>query len=88
MDGYRYLSMNYILAPQNENDVNNLTFNVLRGETVMNTVKVPNVPMRANYQTNIYGALLTSATNFTVTIKPAFAAETNLPQNLPTVPRL
>lgn len=84
MDGYRYLSMNYILAPQNENDVNNLTFNVLRGETVMNTVKVPNVPMRANYQTNIYGALLTSATNFTVTIKPAFAAETNLPQNLPT----
>lgn len=39
----------------------------------MNTISVPNAPMRANYQTNIYGSLLTSSTDFTVTIQPAFA---------------
>lgn len=73
MDGYRYLSMNYVLASANENDVNDLTFTVMRGEEVMNTISVPNAPMRANYQTNIYGSLLTSSTDFTVTIQPAFA---------------
>ena len=72
MDGYRYLSMNYVLASANENDVNDLTLRVMRGEEVMNTLNVPNVPMRANYQTNIYGSLLTSTTDFTVTIQPAF----------------
>lgn len=72
MDGYRYLSMNYVLAPANQNSVNNLTFQVMKGEQVMNTISVPNAPMRANYQTNIYGSLLTSTTDFTVTIQPAF----------------
>ncbi len=72
MDGYRYLSMNYVLAPAGQNTVTDLTMQVMKGEQVMNTLNVPNVPMRANYQTNIYGSLLTSTTDFTVTIQPAF----------------
>ena len=72
MDGYRYLSMNYVLAPAVQNTVTDLTMQVMKGEQVMNTLNVPNVPMRANYQTNIYGSLLTSTTDFTVTIQPAF----------------
>lgn len=77
MTGYRYLSMNYVLAPATENAVNDFTLTVKKGEQEMNTVKVPNAPMRANYQTNVYGSLLTSATDFTVTIRPAFAEEGN-----------
>lgn len=72
MDGYSYLSMNYVLAPAGQNTVTDLTMQVMKGEQVMNTLNVPNVPMRANYQTNIYGSLLTSTTDFTVTIQPAF----------------
>lgn len=72
MNGYRYLSMNYVLAPAGQNTVTDLTMQVMKGEQVMNTLNVPNVPMRANYQTNIYGSLLTSTTDFTVTIQPAF----------------
>ena len=36
-----------------------------------------NVPVRRNYQTNIYGNILTEQANFTVEIKPAFTGENN-----------
>ena len=72
MDGYRYLSMNYVLAPAGQNTVTDLTMQVMKGDQVMNTLNVPNVPMRANYQTNIYGSLLTNPEVFNVTINPAF----------------
>ena len=46
MTGYRYLSMNYVLAPATENAVNDFTLTVMKGEQEMNTVKVPNAPMQ------------------------------------------
>lgn len=76
VDGYKYLAMNYILAGKGENgtgNVHNLEFTILKGENdadVYNTITVASVPVKANYRTNIYGQLLTSAANFTVTIEP------------------
>lgn len=63
---YAYVSMNYILVPAISSIVeatlppNNLTQD--------NTpVVVANLPVQANYRTNIYGALLTSPSDFNVT---------------------
>ncbi len=72
--GYKYLEMNYVLADAQKSTAN-FTFNVW--EEGMQTsltpnIYVSNVPMQRNYQTNIYGSLLTDPANITVVIKPAY----------------
>ena len=67
-----HLSMNYLLAPADGcvADVA-FTFNNNKGVAITGTTYT-NVPLKANYRTNIIGALLTNSTDFTVEIKPAF----------------
>ena len=67
-----HLSMNYLLAPADGcvADVA-FTFNNNKGVAITGTTYT-NVPLKANYRTNIIGALLTNSTDFTVTIDPVF----------------
>ena len=70
VDGYKYLSMDYLLVGADKSTVD-LTFNY----TGANSRTFTNVPVQRNYRTNIYGSLLTSTTDFNVVIEPAFDGE-------------
>ena len=71
-DGYKYLSMNYLLPGNVDAE---FTFKGKRAndsEVVFTGTTYTNVPLKSNYRTNILGALLTKPTDFNVTIDPAF----------------
>lgn len=73
---YKYLAVNYVFAP-----VDGTVYDVeaalnVAGKDV--TVKVPSVPAKRNYRTNIYGNLLTTTADFNVVIDPGFAGDENL----------
>ena len=71
---YGYISMDYILVGNTAQTLLDLTYTFYNGTKEMATLPVTNVPVRANYQTNIYGSLLTSPATLQVEIKPAFGA--------------
>jgi hypothetical protein len=77
-----HLSMNYLLAPAGGcvADVA-FTFNNDKNVPISGTTYT-NVPLKANYRTNIIGALLTNSTDFTVEIKPAFNQPDQEPEEL------
>ena len=62
---YRHVGMNYIFA--NGNVEIDYTLNTEAGMTITNTVS--NVPVAANYRTNIIGKLFTSQADYTVTLE-------------------
>ena len=62
---YTYVGMNYIFA--NGNVEVDYTLNTEAGMTITNTVS--NVPVAANYRTNIIGKLFTSQADYTVTLE-------------------
>lgn len=66
--GYKYLSMDYLLVGADKATVD-VAFNYGGPQSRTFT----NVPVQRNYRTNIYGSLLTNATDFNVVIEPAFA---------------
>ena len=73
---YKYLAVNYVFAP-----VDGTVYDVeaalnVAGKDV--TVKVPSVPAKRNYRTNIYGNLLTTTADFNVVIDPGFAGDENI----------
>ena len=73
---YKYLAVNYVFAP-----VDGTVYDVeaalkVAGKDV--TVKVPSVPAKRNYRTNIYGNLLTTTADFNVEIDPGFAGDENI----------
>ena len=73
---YKYLAVNYVFAP-----VDGTVYDVeaalkVAGKDV--TVKVPSVPAKRNYRTNIYGNLLTTTADFNVVIDPGFAGAENM----------
>lgn len=73
---YKYLAVNYVFAP-----VDGTVYDVeaalnVAGKDV--TVKVPSVPAKRNYRTNIYGNLLTTTADFNVEIDPGFAGDENM----------
>ena len=59
-----HLSMNYLLAPGHLSDV---TFYFEGAKFATNTT-IKNIPLKANYKTNVIGNLLTGATEFNVSI--------------------
>ncbi|MBR0335469.1 MAG: hypothetical protein IIX34_01260, partial [Alistipes sp.] len=70
--GYKYLSMNYLLPGTVDAEY---TFKGKRSdnsEVVFTGTTYTNVPVKANYRTNILGALLTAPTQFTVEIEEEF----------------
>ena len=67
-----YLAMNYLLV--DDKKLIDVEFTASNGshEVVRN---YSNVPVQRNYQTNIYGNILTEQTNFNVEIVPAFTGD-------------
>ena len=76
---YDHLSMTYVLVGADK-DIVDLTFDVIKEDETQpfNTLSISAVPVQRNYQTNIYGSLLTSTANFKVEIKPAFTDNINI----------
>ena len=70
-DGYKYLSMNYLLVPK-AGMVSNVTFTFNNDKNIDFDASYDNVPLKQNYRTNILGKLLTASTEFTVTIEADF----------------
>ncbi|MDO4335989.1 MAG: right-handed parallel beta-helix repeat-containing protein [Bacteroidales bacterium] len=68
---YQYLSMQYLLVPE-ESSVVDLELTAYAGEESKSTVTVTNAPVQANYRTNIYGALLTNPANLNINKDPIF----------------
>lgn len=68
IEDHDYLSMQYVLVPETSSVID-LVLNSYNapGGVALSTVNVTNAPVQANYRTNIYGALLTNAADFTVT---------------------
>ena len=73
MANYKYLSMNYLLPGTVDAE---FTFKGTRNngssEVTFTGTKYSAVPVKANYRTNILGALLTKPTEFNVTIEKNF----------------
>lgn len=78
VDGYGYLHCTYILVPKEEKALAEVALTIYNGATEVSTLPVSNVPLQANYRTNIYGNLLTSPTDITITKDPNFDGEYNV----------
>ncbi|MDE6298551.1 MAG: hypothetical protein K2M10_02725 [Muribaculaceae bacterium] len=80
VDGYDYLLCTYVLVPKTEKTVAEVTLNLYKdGTNIHTTLPVSNVPLQANYRTNIYGKLLTNATDITVTKDKDWSGEYQVP---------
>lgn len=77
---YKYTNVIYTLVPT-QGAVSDMTFTSYasdaEGAPAMQSRPVTAVPMKQNFRTNIYGALLTSTTDFKVTINPNFLFDYN-----------
>ena len=72
--GYTYVAMNYVgFAPVNGTTVD-VDFSIVTNEGEIDH-KVANVPIKANYRTNILGNLITEQNEYTVEIKTDWADE-------------
>lgn len=90
---YDWLSMNYLLTGDTPADDNvqkaeselvDLEF--VAGSSAdadVNTINVSQVPVQRNYRTNIFGKLLTSATDITVDKDPNFGDDINIVEYTP-----
>ncbi len=66
-----YLSMNYLLV--NEKEVAQVELRLYEdAASVPLTMSVPQVPLKRNVRTNIYGSLISEATDFNIEVKPDF----------------
>ena len=65
---YKYLTMNYLLMPKDKETDNTVTIIYDSAPDF----EIKNVPLQRNYRTNVYGNLLTSQNDITVTINPDF----------------
>ncbi len=76
VEGYGYLSMNYLLVGESQTTTN-CEFEVYEAgkTTPTNTISVANVPIKRNYRTNIYGSLLTDPASLKIVIVPSFEKE-------------
>ena len=70
---YNYVAMNYVgFAEQSGSNVEvSYTINTENVGTISNTIK--NVPVKANYRTNIVGNLITSMSDYTITLDKEWA---------------
>ena len=75
---YNYMAMQYVLAPSETSATYDLVLTVQNNGDgnasgdYSNEITVSNAPVQANYQTNIYGSLLSSHATFTVTKSAAW----------------
>ena len=71
VDGYEYLAMNYILV-EKDKELVTVKLSYLDDDDQEHERTYTSVPVQRNWRTNIYGNILTSETDFTVTIVPGF----------------
>ena len=71
------LSMDYILASKDQQDIKDVTLTAKKNSTVLNTQTFSNIPLQRNYRTNILGNLLTTTGVFTVETAPVWASPEN-----------
>jgi hypothetical protein len=70
-DEYGYVSMNYILAPEEAKELAHVHAQFsYNGQNV--NLDVPNVPFQRNYRTNIIGTFFTDEVTFTIVVDEAF----------------
>ncbi|MBP1541821.1 MAG: hypothetical protein ILA25_06590 [Prevotella sp.] len=79
---YAYMGLNYLLVG-GENDTQSLIkadlslYKENDDVTPVNTIAFSNVPVQRNYRTNIVGNLLTSQTQFNITLNPMYDDDNN-----------
>ena len=83
ISGYKYLSMNYLLAPKAIPTLANTAFTFVASKDDGSTTTIPNttyanIPLQQNYRTNILGALLTQSTDFTIDFENEFNPNENI----------
>lgn len=72
-DTYKYLSMNYVLAPKPASTLFDAVYTFsAANQSVITTVSVPNVPVQMNHRTNILGQVLTGSVVFNIVIDETF----------------
>ena len=79
--GYKYTNMLYLLVPR-EGMVSDLEFKAYTSsdaEAANWAIPVHAANLKENYRTNVYGSLLTSTTDFNVTVVNSFAGSENNP---------
>ena len=72
VDGYEYLAMAYVLVGNDKNYVTDIKLCYGASAETAKTREFTNIPVRGNYRTNIYGALLTNNIGFDVEIEEDF----------------
>lgn len=75
--GYEYLAMAYVLVGAEQETID-IEFGYSNDSGVGTTRKIGSVPVRRNYRTNIYGALLTSNLDVNVEIEPDTEGDKNV----------
>lgn len=74
---FNYLSAVYVLPPEAGSGLVDLAYVVKDNtEATLNSLEVTNVPVQANYRTNITGKLLTGTTTYNITVDQAFGGNT------------
>ena len=71
---YTYVAMNYVGFAPKESTTVDVDFTITTSEGDV-THKVPNVPVKPNYRTNIIGNLLTEAADYDITLDAEWADE-------------
>lgn len=73
---YKYVAMDYVLVGKNAKTLSEVTLTLTATGTQSTTPKFTysNVPLQANYRTNIVGNLFTSPAEVNITVDPAFDA--------------
>lgn len=74
LDGYEYVNMIYVLASKGQTTLIDYTATPYNdGKSAFyGRISVNNLPVQANYRTNIYGSLFTVSNLYNVEINPAF----------------
>ncbi len=70
-DQYKYLAMNYVLAPEENTTLDDaVTLSLTNSTTNAISMNINNFSIQRNYRSNVYGSLLTSEVGISVKINP------------------
>ena len=76
-EAYNYLSMSYILVDKGTSAVE-FTFKPVKGNDIVFSEGLNDVPVQSNWRTNILGQILTGNIEFKISIDPIYDGETDI----------